>query len=185
MNKRDKALEMESLKEALKDAPPTFVMAYRGLTVNQVAALRKKVRATASRYRVIKNRLALRVLQDTPLKSLAPHLKGPTAIAYCSKDPAKLAKVLEEFGKEIQGLQVKAGFVDGRLVDPQAVKELAALPPREVLVARLMAALNGPMVRLLTALKGPARGLVRVMDEIGRKKGEGAGASPPPGGPAT
>jgi large subunit ribosomal protein L10 len=181
MNKREKALEIESLKEILKDAPPTFVLAYRGLTVNQVAALRKKVHATASRYRVVKNRLALRVLQETPLKPLAPHLKGPTAIAFSSKDPASLAKVLEEFGKENQALQVKAGFVDGRLVDPQAVKALAALPPRDVLISRLLSVLNGPMVRLLTVLTGPARGLVRAMDEIGRKKGEGAGPAPEAG----
>ncbi len=184
MNKRDKAVEMESLKEALKGAPPTFVLAYRGLTVNQVVTLRKKVRAAASRYRVIKNRLALRVLQETPLKPLGPHFKGPTAIAYCTKDPASLAKVLEDFGKENQGLQVKAGFVDGRLVDPQAVKVLAALPSREVLVSRFMAVLNSPIGRLLTVLQGPARQLVRVMNEIGREKGEGAGASPAPGAPA-
>ncbi len=185
MNKLEKQQEVESLRDALKGAPPTFVLAYRGLTVNQVSALRKKVRATASRYRVVKNRLALRVLKETPLQPLTGHFKGPTAIAYGAKDPSALAKVLEDFAKENQGLQVKAGWVDGRLIGAEGVMTLASLPPREVLVSRFMAILNAPMVRLVNVLRGPARGLVRAMDQIARKKetvegAPGAGPSPQP-----
>src|SRR5881628_2261020 len=121
MNKQEKTQEMEALKSELSSRPPTFVLAYRGLTVNQVSALRKKVRATSSRYRVVKNRLALRVIKGTPYEALAPHFEGPTAIAYSRKDPSALARTLEEFSKENQGLQVKAGLVDGRLIDPQTV----------------------------------------------------------------
>src|SRR5262245_45201526 len=156
MNKQEKTQEIEALKSALQSNPPTFVVAYRGLSVNQVSALRKKVRATSSKYRVVKNRLALRVIQGTPYEGLAPHFEGPTAIAYSSKDPAALAKALEEFTKDNQGLQVKAGLIDGRVVDPQAIKALATLPSREVLVGRLLSVLNGPMVRLLTVMQSPA-----------------------------
>jgi large subunit ribosomal protein L10 len=170
MNKQEKSQEIEALKNELQSGPPTFVLAYRGLTVNQVSALRKKVRATSSRYRVVKNRLALRVIKGTPYEGLAPHFEGPTAIAYSSKDPAALAKALEEFTKDNQGLQVKAGLVDGRVVDQQAIKALASLPSREVLVARLLSVLNSPMVRLMTVMKAPTRGLVRALDEIARKK---------------
>src|SRR5438093_11592908 len=106
MNKQEKTQEMEALKSVLQAQPPTFVLAYRGLTVNQVSALRKRVRATASRYRVVKNRLALRVLKETPLQALSGHFKGPIAIAYGAKDPSALAKALEEFTKDNQGLQV-------------------------------------------------------------------------------
>ena len=180
MNKQEKAREIESLRSELQSQPPTFVLAYRGLTVNQVSALRKKVRATSSRYRVVKNRLALRVIKGTPYEGLAPHFEGPTAIATCSKDPSALAKALDEFTKDNQGLQVKAGLVDGRVIDPQSIKALASLPSREVLVSRLLSVLNGPMVRLVTVMKAPARGLVRVLDEIARKK-ETQGAAPAPG----
>ena len=177
MNKQEKGQEISSLAEALKAQPPLFVLEYRGLTVNQVSALRKKVRATASRYKVVKNRLALRAVKGTPFEALAPHFKGPTAIAYSTKDPAALAKALEEFSKDNQGVTVRAALVDGRVVDARAVKALASLPSREVLVSQLLTVLNGPMVRLLTVLKGPARNLVYAIDQIGKKK-PSPGASP-------
>lgn len=179
MNKLEKQQEMDALRQALAGAPSTFVLAYRGLTVNQVSALRKKVRAASSRYRVVKNRLALRVLKETPLQALAGHFKGPTAIAYGAKDPSALARALEDFTKDNQGLQVKAGFVDGRAIDPQGVKALASLPPRGVLVARFMAVLNAPMVRLVTVLRGPARGLAQALDQIAKKKGSSGDAAAP------
>ena len=179
MNKQEKTQEIDALKGLLQATPPTFVLSFSGLTVNQVSALRKKVRASSSRYRVVKNRLALRVIKGTPYEGLAPHFEGPTAIAYSSKEPAALAKALEDFTRENQGLQVKAGLVDGRVIDAQTVKTLAALPRREVLVSRLLSVLNGPMVRLVTVMKAPARGIVRALDEIARKK-ETQGAAPAP-----
>jgi large subunit ribosomal protein L10 len=170
MNKQEKEKEIDTLRDVFKDTPPVFVLGYRGLTVNQVSALRKKVRAASSRYKVVKNRLALRAVRETSFEALAAHFQGPTAIAYTALDPSTLAKVLDEFTRENQGLSLKAGLVDGRLVDVQAIKTLASLPSRGALVGRLLAVLNGPMVRLLTVLNGPARGLVRAIDEIARKK---------------
>lgn len=170
MNKQDKAREIDGLKTILGTAPPLFVLGYRGLTVNQVSALRKKVRATSARYRVVKNRLALRVLRDSALKDLAPHFTGPTAIAWGTRDPAALAKALEEFTKDHQGLTLKAGYIEGRLVDVRGIKAIAALPAREVLVAQLLGLLKAPMTRLVGVLKGPHRMVVRALDEIARKK---------------
>jgi large subunit ribosomal protein L10 len=180
MNKQEKSREIDALREALQGAPPVFVLGQVGLTVGQSSVLRKKVRAAGSRYRVVKNRVALRALKDTPLAPLAPHLKGPTAIAWCAKDVAPLAKALDEFMKDHQGLSLKAGLVDGRMLDPQALKALASLPSREVLVARLLGVLNGPLVRLLRVLQEPARTLVATIDQIGKKKQE---ATPAAAGP--
>jgi len=182
MNKQEKAQEVTTLKESLGAAPSAFVLLYKGLTVNQVSALRKKVRASSGLYRVVKNRLALRAIQETPLKVLTPHLKGPTAIAYSAKDPSALAKAIEEFAKDNQGLQVKAGYVEGRIITARELKTLAEMPPREVLVARFLSILNGPMVRLVTVLKGPARGLVQAMDQIAKKKEAAPGAPAPEAG---
>lgn len=175
MNKQEKEQEITRLSEALRANPPLFVLEYRGLTVNQVSALRKKVRATASRYKVVKNRLALRAVKGTPFEALSPHFKGPTAIAYSTEDPAALAKALAEFSKDNQGIAVRAGLVDGRVIDAQAVKALATLPSRSVLISQLLAVLNAPMTHLVRVLQGPARNLVMTVDQIARKKAsEGA-----------
>jgi large subunit ribosomal protein L10 len=184
MNKQEKASEIDALKSALAGGPAAFVVAPKGLTVNQVSTLRRKVRASSGRFKVVKNRLALRALKGTPYEPLAPHLKGETAIAYSAADPGPLAKVISDFIKDNQGLSIKGGVVDGRLVSAAEVKAIADMPPRPVLVARLLGALRQPMVRLVTVLQGPARGLVRAMDEIAKKK-EGGGAAPAPEAPAS
>ncbi len=183
MNKEEKAKEIAGLNEALKAGPTAFVLAQSGLTVNQVSSLRKKVRATSSRYRMVKNRLALRALKGTPLEPLSPHFKGSTTIAFGAGDPAPLAKALNDFMKDNQGLQMKAALVDGRMVSPEQIKSLAEMPPRPVLVARFMAVLNAPMSRFVRVLKEPHRTLVCVMDEIARKKTNEAGAAPAPEAP--
>jgi len=184
MNKQQKAEEVESFRSVLKEAPPVFVLSFSGLTVNQVANLRMKVRATSSRYKVVKNRLLLRALGETPLKDLASHFRGPTAIAYTDKEPAALAKALHDFARENQGLQVKAGFVDGRVVGPAEAKMLADLPSREGLVAQLLMVLNAPATRLLQVLQGTSRSLVQVLDQIAKKKQETEGAAAPEAGSA-
>lgn len=177
MNKQEKAAEIEAIRSALAGGHAAFVLAPKGLTVNQVSTLRRKIRASQGRYRVLKNRLALRAIDGSPYAPLAPHLKGESALAFGAADPAPLAKAIEEFAKDNQGLTVKAGIVDGRLIGAAQVKAIADLPPRPVLVARLLGTLRQPMVRLVTVLQGPARGLVRAMDEIAKKKEGGAPAA--------
>jgi large subunit ribosomal protein L10 len=177
MNKQEKAVAIDALAGALKTAPTTFVLAPRGLTVNQVTLLRRKVRASAGQFRVVKNRLALRALKETPLAPLAPHFTGETAIATSASDPSPLARVLDEFARDHQGLTIKGGMVDGRLVGIQDIKAIADMPPRPVLIVRLLGALKQPMTRLVRVLKEPHRGMVRTLDEITRTK-RGGGASP-------
>lgn len=177
MNKQEKVTEIERLTEALKGGPPAILVNQHGLTVNQISSLRSKIRATSSRYRVIKNRLALRALKETPLEGLTEHLKGPTAIAYSQAEPAPMAKVIDEFAREHKGLEVKGGFVDGRVVGPDEIKILADLPPKPILVARLLSVLNAPMSKLLSVMNAPVRDLAIVMNEIAKKKGSD-GAAP-------
>jgi len=159
MNKQEKAAEIEALTQAVKAGPTAFVLAPKGLTVNQVSLLRRKIRASSGSFRVVKNRLALRAIKDSPLAPLAVHFKGETAIAYSAADPAPLAKAIEEFAKDHQGLSIKAGLVDGRLVTGKDIKVLADMPPRPILIARLLSVLNQPMTRLVTVLRdAPRRG---------------------------
>jgi len=176
MNKQEKAGEIEALLGVFKSGPTAFVLAPKGLSVNQVTALRRKIRAGSGRYRVVKNRLALLAIKDSPLAPLAPHFKGETAVAFSSGDPAPLARAIEEFRKDHQALKIKAGLVDGRIIGLADIRAIADMPPRPVLVARFLAVLQQPMTRLVTVLKGPHRGVVRALDEIRRKKEGGVAA---------
>ena len=179
MNKQEKGAEIEALQAVLKDGPAAFVLAPKGLTVNQVTTLRRKVRASQGQMKVVKNRLALRAMKGTALEPLSSHFKEETAIAWTSADPAPLAKAIDEFAKENQGLKIKAGLVEGRAVAAAQVKAIADLPSRPVLVARLLTVLNAPMTKLVTVLKGPHRGVVRAIDEIAKKKGTGTAEAAP------
>ena len=181
MNKQEKAAEIDALKEALQSGPAAFVLAPKGLTVNQVSTLRRKVRASQGRMKVVKNRLALRALKGSRFEPLAAHFKGETAIAWTSGDPAPLAKALDEFAKENQGLGIKGGLVEGKAIAAAGVKQIADLPPRPVLVARFIGLLKSPMTRLVTVLTSPHRGALRAFDEIAKKRGSGSAAE---GGPA-
>jgi large subunit ribosomal protein L10 len=174
MKREEKAREVEELADSLRGGPTTFILTGQGLTVNTMSDLRKQIRASSSRYRVVKNRLALRALKDTPLSPLAEHFRGPTAIAYSEGDAASLAKIIGDFARVNKNLRVKAGFVDGRILSAAETQALADLPPRPILMARFIGVLNAPMTRFINVLKGPARGLVRAMSEIARKKEPGA-----------
>jgi large subunit ribosomal protein L10 len=180
MNKQEKGAEIEALQAVLKGGPAAFVLAPKGLTVNQVTTLRRKVRATQGQMKVVKNRLALRAIKGTALEPLSSHFKGETALAWTSADPAPLAKVIDEFAKDHQGLAIKAGLVEGRAVAAAQIKVIADLPPRPVLVARLLTVLNAPMTRFVTVLKGTHTAVVRAMDEIAKQKGTGAADAAPP-----
>jgi large subunit ribosomal protein L10 len=185
MNKQEKASEVDALRNALAGGPAAFIVAPKGLTVNQVSMLRRKVRASHGQFKVVKNRLALRALKGTPYEPLTPHMKGEIAIAYCDADPTPLAKAIGDFSKANQGLAIKGGVVDGRLVSAADISAIADMPPRPMLVARLMGVLQQPMVRLVRVLQGTARGLVRAMDEIARKKESGGAAPAGPEAPAS
>jgi large subunit ribosomal protein L10 len=178
MNKQEKASEIDALKEALQSGPAAFVLAPKGLTVNQVSALRRKVRASQGRLKVVKNRLALRALKGSPFEPLAPHFKGETAIAWTAGDPAPLAKALDEFAKENQGLGIKGGLVEGKAIAAAGVKQIADLPPRPVLVARFIGLLKSPMTRLVTVLTGPHRSALMALNEIAKKRGASAEGGP-------
>lgn len=180
MNRTEKTAEIEVLRQGFQQAQNAVLVGFAGLTVTQVNELRRKVRDTDSSYRVVKNRLALRSLKETPLEPLSPQFEGPTAIAWGAGEPTALAKVLNDFARDNQGLTIKAGFVDGRLMGAEEVRALAVLPSREVLIARLLGALTAPVSGLLRVMSGPARALVRTLDQIAKNKKESAGSEPQP-----
>jgi large subunit ribosomal protein L10 len=137
---------------------------FRGLTVPAVTEFRRKIRQSGSRYRVVKNSLALRAVKDTPLERLALKFEQTTGVAYTGADPVALAKVLVDFAKEHPALVVKAGLVSGsQVLDPEGVKALSAMPSLPELRARLLGLLNAPATKLVRLLNTPAEQLARVL----------------------
>jgi large subunit ribosomal protein L10 len=171
MIRADKQKMVDGLKAEFVQARTGFLMTYQGLTVAQVTELRRKVRAAASRLKVVKNRLAARAAQDTPLATLARHFKGPVALAYNQGEPVALAKALLEFAKENPQLAFRAGVTEARALDAAAFEVLATLPSREALLARLLGLLRSPQRRLVGVLAGPLRNLAAVLRQVEAKKG--------------
>jgi len=173
VNRREKEQEVESLRQSLKGIHNAFLFGYRGLTVNQVSDLRARVRRSASTYKVLKNRLAVRAFESTELEPLKNHMVGPTAIAFNLQEPVALAKALTDFAKENPALEFRAGLLEGRPVGPAEFRSLASLPSREVLVARFIGALTSPLVAFQRVLLAPIRDLAIALDQVAKKKQAG------------
>ena len=153
MNKTDKQSIVDDLGARLKAARTIYVTDFSGLNVARVSDLRRRLRKAGVEYVVVKNTLAKRALSDAKVTGFDAHLHGSTALALTAQDPSAAAKVLTDFAKEFQKPSVKAALVDGRPITPEQVRRLAALPPREQLLAELGAAMQAPLAGFLGALQ--------------------------------
>jgi large subunit ribosomal protein L10 len=172
LSRTEKDELIQQYQVALAQAPHAFLVGFQGITVPQVTDLREKVRESGGSYLVVKNTLALRAIDGKALGALAEQFAGPTAVAFTSGDAVALAKTLTQFAKDVPAIQFKGGLVEGRPIAGHQVKEIASLPSREELVARLVFLLQSPIVRLVRTLSAVSRDFVVVLDQI-RKKKEG------------
>src|SRR5699024_4383080 len=129
-----------------------------------------KARALNVDYKIYKNSMMRFAAKETGYEGLLEHLVGPSAIAFSYDDPVNAAKVISEFAKEHQNMEVKAGFVDGQVLSAAGVKELAELPSREVLVAKALSGLNAPISGFVNVLNGNLRGLAIALNQIKEQK---------------
>lgn len=160
------------LSEKLLRTKGAVLTTYRGLSVAQDTKLRRKLREAGVEYRVVKNTLTRIAASKANIAGLDKHLEGTTAIAISYTDPVAPAKVLSDFVKELKGqsLEIKAGIVEGKVIDANGVKALANLPPREVLLAQVLAGMQSPIVGLVNVLQGTTRNLVYALDAIRKQK---------------
>jgi large subunit ribosomal protein L10 len=158
-------------EEAMASAEHAFVIGFKGITVNQVNDLRSKVRKSGGQYVVIKNTLARLAVAGKPLEQVREHFTGPTAVAYSLEDPVALAKVLTDFAKDAPVIEFKGGLVEGRPIAAAQVKEIASLPGRQELLAKLLFLMQSPIQRFVRVLaaSGPQR-LAIVLDQVAKKK---------------
>jgi large subunit ribosomal protein L10 len=169
-SREDKRKEFEELRQELERMPHLFVAGFQKLTVQQDFELRKTVRQAGGKYRVVKNNIIEKAAQGHPASAVFTGLQGMTSIAYTTSDPVALAKALTAYAKAHPAFTFKAGFVEGRAFDVSKIQELANMPSREELIAKLMYLINSSAQRLAIALNGVARNLAVVLDQAVKEK---------------
>jgi large subunit ribosomal protein L10 len=163
--KEQKAEQVELLTEKLKKAKVAVLTDYRGLTVTQLHELRGRLRGGDVEYRVIKNTLARRAAEAAGVKALEAELNGPVAIAFGYDDLSAPAKLINEFVRATRlKLDITGGLVEGRVVSPEQVKQLADMPSRETLLSQLAGTIQSPIARLAGALQTPLSTLAGALE---------------------
>ena len=168
-DKNDKQQRTRRAEEDSGGEQEFFVTSYEKLTVRQDFQLRKTVRDAGGNYRVVKNNLAAKAAEGTPASDLLADLKGMTSLAYTAKDPVALAKALTKYAKENAQFTFKAGMVEGRVIDIKAISDLASMPPKEEIYAKLLYLINATATRLVTSINGVGRNLAVVLDQAAKE----------------
>ncbi|MFC6180307.1 50S ribosomal protein L10 [Lactiplantibacillus daowaiensis] len=151
-----KAKEVEEVTEQLKSAVSAIVVDYRGLTVEQVTDLRKQLREAGVKMRVIKNKIMVRAAEKAGYADLNDVFSGPTAVAFSEEDPVAPAKILANFAKTADALQLKGGMIEGKVATLEEVQEYATMPSREELLATIANMLQAPVRNVAYAVKAVA-----------------------------
>src|SRR3989442_5404278 len=169
-SKGKKKEELDALKKELADAKNLFVAQFQGMTVEQDTELRQKIRGTKSKSRVVKTTLGKKAAEGTPAEQVSKSFDGSTSIAYNANDPVSLAKALTAYAKANPLFTFKAGIVEGRVINLADISNIAAMPSKEELIAKLLFLINSPAQRLTVALNGVARNLAVVMQQAIEQK---------------
>ena len=163
--KEEKKKDLEALRKELESSKNLFVTGYEKLRVDQDFELRKQIRASGGKYRVVKNNIAEKASTGTPAEQILKDLKGMTSLAYTKADPVALAKALTAYAKANPSFTFKAGIVEGRVIDVKAIHDLASMPSKEQIFSKLLFLINAPAQRLVTAINAVGRNIAVVIDQ--------------------
>jgi len=161
------------LHEKFARAVSAVLADFRGLTVQEITELRRQLREASLELAVVKNTLARLAVQETPFERLSPFLKGPTSITLSYRDMVAPAKILSAYAKKQPKLAVRAGLFEGEIVPAEKIAEVADLPPRDVLLAQALAAMQGPLAGLVWTLQGVLSTFIGTLQAIHDKKAQG------------
>jgi large subunit ribosomal protein L10 len=170
VTKAKKTEQVEQLGSELKKVSSMIVATYSKLTVAQDYELRKTLRGSGAKYRVVKNTLVERAAKGTKVEEILKNLSGVTSIAYTSVDPVALAKALSKYAKDHPEFTFKAGVVEGRVISINEIKALATMPSKEEIYSKLLFLINTPAQRLVTVMNAVGRDLAVVVGQGVEKK---------------
>jgi len=170
LDRNEKEKIVTGLKERLGKACGTFLVDYHGLNVGALTKLRRELTETNIEFRVVKNRLLSIACQDTETAVLKDYIGGPCALAITYDDVVMPAKVLTKFDREYEALEIKVGQINGKIIDLPAIKRLAQLPSREILLSQLLFSLSGVPASFVRILSEMLRRLVTVLEAIKDQK---------------
>ena len=165
-----KSKKVDEIKEKINKAQSVVLVDYRGLNVEELTELRKQYREVNVEYKVYKNTMMRFAFKDSGFEKFNEFLTGPNGIAFGYDDPIQAAKISSEFAKKYKNLEIKAGIVDGKIIDLDAITELASLPSREVLIAKVLGGFNAPIQGFANVLNGTMKGLVVALSAIAEQK---------------
>lgn len=176
MPKQEKIDAVKELKERIEASQIVVMSKYIGIKAGQATSLRQKLRESHVEFKVFKNTLAKRVLDELELSGAAAFMDGPTAWAF-STDPVAPAKVLKDFGKEVPLVAMTGGILDGKVVSKEQLEALASLPPRDVLLGQVVGTIAAPLRNFVSTLNALPTNLVNVLDQIKKQKEESGAAA--------
>jgi len=177
MARPEKVEQVELLTGKLKSARAAVLTDYRGLTVSQLQDLRGRLRSQDVEYRIVKNTLARRAALDVGHADFQDLLRGPIAIAFGYGELGVAARALGDFARQTRlKLDIVGGLIEGRVMGPEQVRQIADLPPRDVLLAQLLGALQSPVAQLVATMSAPLQQLVGLLEAY-REKLEGGSAA--------
>ena len=170
MARPEKVQAVEKIKERFNDAEGVLLTEYRGLSVAELAELRRSLRESGAEYKVLKNTLARIAANEVGLEGLVEMLEGPTAIAFCESDAAAVAKTLDEAAKKYPVLVIKGGVLKGSIIDAEQAQRLAKLEPREIQLAKIVMMVNSPVQQTANVLSALLRDLGSMLSQVAQQK---------------
>lgn len=168
--KQKKEEILDELREKFQHAKVAVMANYRGQTVASMTRLRKRLREKGCDLKVAKNTLTLKVAKEMGIEGLEPYLEGPTVIAFSGEDLVAPAKIFAEFVKETKTFEIKGGVLEGRTIGLKEVRDLADLPPREVLLAKVLGGMQTPMYGFASVLQGTLRSFAYALEALRKQK---------------
>lgn len=168
--RQQKEQDIEQLQRDFQESPNALLLGFQGIKVADDERLRRELRQANLTYRVVKNTLAIRAAQGTPMEQITDQFTGATAVALSKNDPVTMAKVLSKWAKESPVISFKAGLVEGRVIEVKDVDALANMPSKEEIISKVMFLINSGAQRLAVATAGVARNLTVVIDQVRAQK---------------